>query len=121
MEQEEKPAKPALARFGGMTQAQAGALGGKKTASTHGHEFYREIGRKGGKATHAAHGHDYYVEMGKRAGSKGGKETLFRHGYEHFEHIGALSANKAQERVAQAKAARAESTSGKGPGGSTDA
>jgi general stress protein YciG len=34
---------------GKMTVAEAGRLGGKKTAKTHGEKFYREIGRKGGR------------------------------------------------------------------------
>lgn len=32
-----------------MTVAEAGRIGGKKTAKTHGREFYEEIGRKGGQ------------------------------------------------------------------------
>ena len=34
---------------GKMTVAEAGRLGGLKTSSTHGEEFYSEIGRKGGR------------------------------------------------------------------------
>lgn len=34
----------------GMTRQDAGRLGGKKTAMTHGAEFFRKIGRAGGKA-----------------------------------------------------------------------
>lgn len=36
-------------RKGAMTVAEAGRKGGKKTADTHGHEFYQEIGHKGGQ------------------------------------------------------------------------
>lgn len=32
-----------------LTVREAGRLGGKKTAQTHGHEFYSEIGHKGGQ------------------------------------------------------------------------
>jgi general stress protein YciG len=32
-----------------MTVSEAGRAGGKKTAATHGAEFYRAIGREGGK------------------------------------------------------------------------
>jgi uncharacterized protein len=34
---------------GKMTVAEAGRLGGEKTAQTHGSEFYSEIGSKGGR------------------------------------------------------------------------
>lgn len=34
---------------GKMTVAEAGRMGGKKTAQTHGSEFYSEIGSKGGQ------------------------------------------------------------------------
>ncbi len=34
---------------GKMTVEEAGRMGGEKTASTHGEEFYSEIGRKGGQ------------------------------------------------------------------------
>jgi uncharacterized protein len=34
---------------GKMTVAEAGRLGGEKTAQTHGSEFYSEIGSKGGQ------------------------------------------------------------------------
>jgi general stress protein YciG len=36
-------------RKGKMTVAEAGRLGGEKTATTHGPEFYSEIGHKGGQ------------------------------------------------------------------------
>jgi len=36
-------------RKGKMTVAEAGRLGGEKTALTHGPEFYSEIGSKGGQ------------------------------------------------------------------------
>lgn len=36
-------------RKGKMTVAEAGRLGGEKTAETHGEKFYSEIGRKGGQ------------------------------------------------------------------------
>jgi uncharacterized protein len=34
---------------GRMTVEEAGRMGGEKTASTHGEEFYSEIGRRGGQ------------------------------------------------------------------------
>jgi uncharacterized protein len=34
---------------GNMTVAEAGHLGGERTAETHSHEFYEEIGHKGGQ------------------------------------------------------------------------
>ncbi len=34
---------------GSMTVTEAGRKGGKKTAETHGREFYEEIGHKGGQ------------------------------------------------------------------------
>jgi uncharacterized protein len=36
-------------RKGKMTVAEAGRMGGEKTAQTHGPEFYSEIGSKGGQ------------------------------------------------------------------------
>ena len=36
-------------RKGKMTVAEAGRMGGEKTARTHGPEFYSEIGSKGGQ------------------------------------------------------------------------
>ncbi len=36
-------------RKGKMTVAEAGRMGGEKTAMTHGPEFYSEIGSKGGR------------------------------------------------------------------------
>ncbi len=39
-----------------ITVAEAGRLGGRKTASTHGREFYEEIGRKGGEKVSEEHG-----------------------------------------------------------------
>lgn len=41
--------RKATERKGAMTVAEAGRKGGKKTADTHGHEFYQEIGHKGGQ------------------------------------------------------------------------
>ena len=38
-------------RKGKMTVAEAGRMGGEKTAETHGEKFYSEIGRKGGQKT----------------------------------------------------------------------
>lgn len=35
-----------------MTVAEAGRMGGRKTAETHGPEFYSEIGSKGGQKIH---------------------------------------------------------------------
>ncbi len=46
---------------GAMTVAEAGRKGGKKTADTHGHEFYQEIGHKGGQRVREL------IEEGKRA------------------------------------------------------
>ncbi len=39
-----------------ITVAEAGRLGGRKTASTHGREFYEEIGRKGGEKVSEEYG-----------------------------------------------------------------
>lgn len=38
------------AERGNMSVREAGALGGQKTAETHGREFYSEIGAEGGRS-----------------------------------------------------------------------
>ena len=59
---------------GKMTVAEAGRLGGQKTAETHGEEFYSEIGRKGGKSNLAQHGPEFYSEIGSKGGSERAKQ-----------------------------------------------
>jgi len=46
---------------GNMTVKEAGRRGGKRTAETHGSEFYQEIGHKGGQRVKEL------IEQGKRA------------------------------------------------------
>lgn len=46
---------------GSMTVKDAGRKGGKRTAETHGKEFYEEIGHKGGQRVKEL------IEQGKRA------------------------------------------------------
>jgi len=46
---------------GSMTVKEAGRKGGKRTAETHGKEFYEEIGHKGGQRVKEL------IEQGKRA------------------------------------------------------
>jgi general stress protein YciG len=54
MEREEERKRPEMASRasestkGKMTVAEAGRRGGRRTAETHGEEFYSAIGRKGG-------------------------------------------------------------------------
>jgi uncharacterized protein len=62
---------------GKMTVAEAGRLGGEKTAQTHGSEFYSEIGSKGGskrakqhEGTREATGKTSLEEAGHRGGQK---------------------------------------------------
>jgi uncharacterized protein len=62
---------------GKMTVAEAGRLGGEKTAQTHGSEFYSEIGSKGGskrakqhEGTREAAGKTSLEEAGHRGGQK---------------------------------------------------
>lgn len=63
---------------GEMTVGEAGRRGGRKTARTHGHEFYEEIGAKGGelggprggRVTRERHGHGFYEEIGRKGGQK---------------------------------------------------
>ncbi len=64
-------------RKGKMTVAEAGRRGGKKTAATHGPEFYSEIGSKGGsqrakqhEGTLEARGKTSLEEAGHRGGQK---------------------------------------------------
>ncbi len=57
---------------GSMTVAEAGHLGGERTAETHSHEFYEEIGHKGGQRVREL------IEEGKKIeGNEGqaGSET----------------------------------------------
>lgn len=49
---------------GSMSVAEAGRKGGKKTAETHGHEFYEEIGHKGGQKVREL------IEAGRKAQEK---------------------------------------------------
>lgn len=53
-----------------MTVSEAGRRGGKKTAETHGHEFYEEIGKKGGETTSERYGTPFYEEIGHKGGQK---------------------------------------------------
>jgi uncharacterized protein len=62
---------------GKMTVAEAGRMGGEKTAQTHGPEFYSEIGSKGGsqrakqhEGTLEARGKTSLEEAGHRGGQK---------------------------------------------------
>ncbi len=62
---------------GKMTVAEAGRMGGEKTAETHGPEFYSEIGSKGGsqrakqhEGTMEAIGKTSLEEAGHRGGQK---------------------------------------------------
>ena len=57
-----------------ITVAEAGRLGGRKTASTHGREFYEEIGRKGGEKVSEEHGPEFYREIGSKGGSVRAKQ-----------------------------------------------
>lgn len=54
---------------GKMTVAEAGRRGGKRTAATHGREFYEKIGRKGGEKVSMERGPDFYSEIGSKGGS----------------------------------------------------
>ena len=55
---------------GGMSVSQAGQKGGKRTAETHGHQFYEDIGRKGGTKVRESYGHEFYEEIGHKGGQK---------------------------------------------------
>lgn len=55
---------------GVMTVREAGRKGGRRTAQTHGHEFYEEIGRKGGEARARELGHEGYEELGHKGGQR---------------------------------------------------
>ena len=64
-------------RRGKITVAEAGRMGGEKTALTHGPEFYSEIGSKGGsqrakqhEGTLEARGKTSLEEAGHRGGQK---------------------------------------------------
>jgi len=55
---------------GGMTVSEAGRRGGRRTAETHGHEFYENIGAKGGQTTSHKYGTPFYEEIGHKGGQK---------------------------------------------------
>ncbi|MDH7481694.1 MAG: KGG domain-containing protein [Armatimonadota bacterium] len=59
---------------GDITVSEAGRRGGRRTAQTHGHEFYEEIGKKGGRrggeTTAERYGHEFYEEIGRKGGQK---------------------------------------------------
>jgi general stress protein YciG len=55
---------------GEMSVSEAGKRGGRRTAETHGHEFYEEIGRKGGESTSEKYGTPFYEEIGHKGGQK---------------------------------------------------
>lgn len=55
---------------GAMTVAEAGKRGGRRTAETHGHEFYEEIGKKGGETTSGKYGPTFYEKIGHKGGQK---------------------------------------------------
>jgi uncharacterized protein len=57
-----------------ITVAEAGRMGGRKTASTHGREFYEEIERKGGKKVVDERGPKFFSEIGKEGGGKQAKQ-----------------------------------------------
>ncbi len=67
-----------------MTVAEAGRKGGKKTAQTHGADFYKSIGKKGGTSRKEALGHQGYVAMGQ----KGGEVVKQKYGPEFYQEIG---------------------------------
>ena len=75
---------------GKMTVAEAGRMGGERTAETHGAEFYSEIGSKGGSQRAKQHEGSAEAE-GKtsleEAGHKGGQRVrrLIQAGKEHEE------------------------------------
>jgi general stress protein YciG len=73
---------------GKMTVAEAGRMGGEKTAETHGPEFYSEIGSKGGsqrakqhEGSAAAEGKTSLEEAGHRGGQR--VRRLIEEGKEH--------------------------------------
>ena len=53
-----------------MTVRQAGRKGGKRTATKHGPEFYREIGRRGGQARKKQLGAGGYADLGRKGGRR---------------------------------------------------
>jgi general stress protein YciG len=57
-----------------ITVAEAGRLGGRKTALSQGREFYEGIGRKGGSKVAIEHGPEFYREIGSKGGSVRAKQ-----------------------------------------------
>lgn len=49
-----------------LSPAEAGRLGGKKTAQRYGKTFFETIGKKGGDRLKTQRGTEYYAEIGKK-------------------------------------------------------
>lgn len=86
-----RPSERALSSYpvgvderGDMSVGQAGRKGGKKTATKHGPEFYREIGRRGGQARKKQLGAGGYADLGR----KGGEARKTQLGSEGYAQLG---------------------------------
>lgn len=82
---------------GAMTVAEAGRIGGNKTAQTHGRYFYEDIGRKGGEKISKERGPEFYSVIGKKGGAvrakqhEGTPEVEGKTSLEEAGHRGGLS------------------------------
>lgn len=72
-----------------MTTSEAGRRGGRRTAQTHGRDFYQNIGRKGGETVSREYGPEFYSEIGRKGGRIGGHKggqrvrELISEGYQY--------------------------------------
>ncbi len=84
---------------GAMSVSQAGRKGGKRTAETHGHDFYEDIGRKGGSKVRDVYGHQFYEEIGR----KGGTTVRNEYGPQFYEEIGHKGGQKVRQLIEEGK------------------
>ena len=101
-----------------ITVAEAGRLGGRKTASTHGHEHYQEIGRKGGQKISKERGTKFFSEIGKEGGAErakqheGSKEARGKVSLEEAGHRGGLRVKRLIELGKKARKSSAQRKKG---------
>ena len=100
---------------------QAGRTGGKKTATRHGPEFYREIGRRGGEARKKQLGAGGYADLGRKGGEarkgqlgsegyadlgrKGGEARKSQLGSEGYAQLGRKGGRRVAELIKRGKRA----------------
>lgn len=79
-------------KSGKMGPREAGRLGGQKTASTHGREFYEQIGKMGGEKVAREKGPQFYSQIGRKGGETVSKD------HRHMSEIGRKGGEAPHER-----------------------